>query len=78
MPRGNWMYGDEKEKSMLNVRIRDKSVLEYTKENTIGDPYVSKPRLVRTPWSTTKAIFKWYFIVCGIVVNLIQLIMWMR
>jgi len=51
---------------------------EYTRENTIGDPYVSEPRLVKTPWSTLKSIFKWYLIACGIIVNIVQLIMWIR
>jgi len=59
-------------------RVQDYPKNEFTRENTVGDPYVSEPRLVRTPWSVLKTIFKWYFIVCGITINLIQFIIWVR
>jgi len=51
---------------------------EYTRENTIGDPYVSESHSVIKPWWALKGIFKWYFIVCGIIINMVQFIMWMR
>ena len=42
------------------------SILEYTSENTIGDPYVSEPRLVKGSGvvSILKGIGQMYVVFC--------------
>jgi len=78
MAKGNWMYGDNIGKEEDMSKVKADGVLEFTRENTIGDPYVSEPRLVRSPWWVLKSIFKWYLILCGITINIVQFIMWVR
>ena len=61
-------------------RVQDYPKNEFTRENTIGDPWgaIEPTKLGKKTksWSVLKSVFKWYFIACGIVVNIVQLIMW--
>ena len=60
-----------REKTMSKAKTD--SILEYTRENTIGDPYVSEPILVKSSIvvSILKGIGKVYMWLCTIAITLI-------